>query len=82
MKYLKELEIGKLYWIDIPERSRLVFGNVEYFSNDVFLILKRPQYINVGDGDRPYYSVKALVRDNIVHIHFLKNQISYFKRFN
>lgn len=76
------LQVGKLYNIFIPAGSRLVFDDIEYYYEDIFLILTKPKKIIKTFKNIPeeFINVKALVRDRIVNIDFKDFQINNFTK--
>ncbi len=76
------LQVGKLYNIFIPAGSRLVFDDIEYYYEDIFLILTKPKKIRKTFNMLPanFYNMKALVRDRIVNIDFKDFQINNFTK--
>lgn len=79
-KISNQIKIGKLYHIEIPEGKRLIFDSLEYYKDDVFLMLSKP--LIVEDSTYPknfYYLVKVLVREQIIDISFLEHQAAHFK---
>ena len=79
-KPYNHLQVGKLYNIFIPVGSRLVFDHIEYYNDDVFMILTKPKKIRKTFNMLPenFYNMKALVRDRIVNIEFKEDQTNNF----
>lgn len=75
----KKIKVGKLYNIEIPPGKRLIFGDTEYYDDDIFLMLEKPKAVSDGVTDNSWYEVKVLVRENVLNIQFLKHQITHFK---
>ena len=73
----KDLKVGRLYHIEIPPNSKLIFNNVEYFEDDIFMIVSKPVWKK--DDIDAWYSVQALVRDRLLQIDFIEYQAQYFK---
>lgn len=80
------IKVGKLYHIEIPQGSRLVFADIEYYSHDIFLIITKPRKIKhpswYDQPDHFWYRMRAIVHDRIVKIEFKKHQAIYFKEIN
>ena len=73
----KDLKVGGLYHIEIPPNSKLIFNNIEYFEDDIFMIVSKPVWKK--DDIDAWYSVQALVRDRLIQIDFIDYQAQYFK---
>lgn len=73
----KDLKVGGLYQIEIPPNSKLIFDEVEYFEDDIFMIVSKPVWKK--DDIDAWYSVQALVRDRLIQINFLDYQAKHFK---
>lgn len=76
------LTVGKLYTIYIPSGSRLIFDDIEYDSEDIFMILTEPKKIIKTFRNIPeeFINVKALVRDHVVNIDFKEYQLNNFRK--
>lgn len=79
MNINKKIKVGKLYRIEIPPGKRLIFGDAEYYDDDIFLMLEKPKSFSDGVADNSWYEVKVLVRENVLDIQFLEHQITHFK---
>jgi hypothetical protein len=73
----KDLKVGGLYQIEIPPNSKLIFDEIEYFEDDIFMIVSKPVWKK--DDIETWYSIQALVRDRLIQIEFIDYQAQYFK---
>lgn len=74
----KDLKVGGLYHIEIPPYSKLIFDGIEYFEDDIFMVVSKPKWKR--DEIYSWYSLQAIVRDKLITVDFIDYQAKHFKQ--
>ena len=75
---INTLKVGGLYNIEIPPNSKLIFDGIEYFEDDIFMVVSKPKWKR--DEIYSWYSLQAIVRDKLITVEFIDYQAKHFKQ--